>query len=91
MLVHFEAGSVHEAVKMIKKMSQRDLQAKFRLVYGAKTFSNNNNWWVASRLGRRHRLGWLRCDCCSLAVLCASHELCCSLVISGLLFFVRKR
>ncbi|KAL4452584.1 hypothetical protein ABPG75_008246 [Micractinium tetrahymenae] len=43
-LVHFEAGSVHEAVKMIKKMSQRDLQAKFRLVYGAKTFSNNNNW-----------------------------------------------
>lgn len=25
-LVHFEAASVHEAVKMIKKMSQRDLQ-----------------------------------------------------------------
>ncbi|KAL4438966.1 hypothetical protein ABPG77_006903 [Micractinium sp. CCAP 211/92] len=43
-LVHFEASSVHEAVKMVKKMSQRDLQAKFRLVYGAKTFSNNNNW-----------------------------------------------
>ena len=31
-LVHFEAGSTHEAVKLIKKMSQRDLQAKFKLV-----------------------------------------------------------
>ena len=27
-LVHFEAASVHEAVKMIKKMSQRDLQVR---------------------------------------------------------------
>ncbi|PSC73981.1 hypothetical protein C2E20_2710 [Micractinium conductrix] len=43
-LLHFEAASVAEAVKLIKKMSQRDLQAKFKLVYGAKTFSNNNNW-----------------------------------------------
>ena len=42
-LVHFEVASVAEAVKAIKKMSQRDLQAKFRAVYGAKTFSNNNN------------------------------------------------
>ena len=25
-------------------MSQRDLQAKFKCVYGTKTFSNNNNW-----------------------------------------------
>lgn len=42
--MHFEVGSVHEAVKMIKKMSQRDLQAKFLAVYGTKTHSNNNNW-----------------------------------------------
>lgn len=31
-LMHFEADSVAEAFKIIKKMSQRDLQAKFRAV-----------------------------------------------------------
>ena len=34
-LVHFEATSVHEAVKMIKKMSQRDLQVRCWLHWGA--------------------------------------------------------
>lgn len=43
-LKHFQAESVADAAKMIKKMSQRDLQAKFKAVYGTKTFSNNNNW-----------------------------------------------
>ena len=43
-LIHFQAESVADAAKMIKKMSQRDLQAKFKAVYGTKTFSNNNNW-----------------------------------------------
>ena len=35
-LVHFEAASVHEAVKMIKKMSQRDLQVRCLLQVQAK-------------------------------------------------------
>lgn len=43
-LRHFDTESVSEAFKAIKKMSQRDLQAKFKVIYGAKTFSNNNNW-----------------------------------------------
>jgi hypothetical protein len=43
-LAHFGVDSVSEAAKVIKKMSQRDLQAKFKAVYGARTFSNNNNW-----------------------------------------------
>ncbi len=45
-LHHFGADieSVADAAKLIKKMSQRDLQAKFKCVYGTKTFSNNNNW-----------------------------------------------
>lgn len=43
-LSHFGVETVSDAAKSIKKMSQRDLQAKFRSVYGTKTFSNNNNW-----------------------------------------------
>lgn len=43
-LTHFGVETVSDAAKSIKKMSQRDLQAKFRSVYGTKTFSNNNNW-----------------------------------------------
>jgi hypothetical protein len=43
-LSHFGAETVADAAKQIKKMSQRDLQAKFKAVYGTKTFSNNNNW-----------------------------------------------
>jgi hypothetical protein len=43
-LAHFGVDTISEAAKLIKKMSQRDLQAKFKTVYGARTFSNNNNW-----------------------------------------------
>lgn len=43
-LAHFGVDTISEAAKQIKKMSQRDLQAKFKAVYGARTFSNNNNW-----------------------------------------------
>lgn len=43
-LFHFGVDTIAEAAKLIKKMSQRDLQAKFKAVYGARTFSNNNNW-----------------------------------------------
>lgn len=43
-LYHFGSVSVAEASKAIKKMSQRELQAKFRAVYNSVTNSNNNNW-----------------------------------------------
>lgn len=43
-LAHFGTDTISDAARIIKKMSQRDLQAKFRAVYGARTFSNNNNW-----------------------------------------------
>ena len=43
-LSHFGVETVAYAAKQIKKMSQRDLQARFKAVYGTKTFSNNNNW-----------------------------------------------
>ena len=43
-LSHFGVETISDASKIIKKMSQRELQAKFKLVYGARTFSNNNNW-----------------------------------------------
>lgn len=43
-LSHFGVETVSDAAKTIKKMSQRDLQAKFKAVYGTRTFSNNNNW-----------------------------------------------
>ena len=43
-LSHFGVETISDAAKIIKKMSQRELQAKFKVVYGARTFSNNNNW-----------------------------------------------
>lgn len=43
-LRHFRVSTVAEAARAIKHMSQRDLQNMFRLVYGTRTFSNNNNW-----------------------------------------------
>jgi hypothetical protein len=43
-LLHFSTDDVKEAAKEISKMGQRDLQAKFRLVYGTATHSNNNDW-----------------------------------------------
>ena len=44
-LAHFSnADDVKEAAKEISKMGQRDLQSKFKLVYGTATHSNNNDW-----------------------------------------------
>ena len=43
-LAHFSTDDVKEAAKEISKMGQRDLQGKFRLVYGTSTHSNNNDW-----------------------------------------------
>lgn len=43
-LQHFGTADVKEAAKMIGKMGQRDLQARFKLVYGQPTHSNNNEW-----------------------------------------------
>lgn len=43
-LVHFGTLDVKEAARDISKMGQRDLQSKFKLVYGAATHSNNNDW-----------------------------------------------
>lgn len=43
-LAHFSTDDVKEAAKEISKMGQRDLQGKFRLVYGTATHSNNNDW-----------------------------------------------
>lgn len=43
-LAHFGSDDVKEAAKEISKMGQRDLQSKFRLVYGTATHSNNNDW-----------------------------------------------
>jgi len=43
-LFHFSTDDVKEAAKEISKMGQRDLQSKFRLVYGTATHSNNNDW-----------------------------------------------
>lgn len=43
-LLHFSTDDVKEAAKEISKMGQRDLQGKFRLVYGTATHSNNNDW-----------------------------------------------
>jgi hypothetical protein len=43
-LLHFATDDVKEAAKEISKMGQRDLQGKFRLVYGTATHSNNNDW-----------------------------------------------
>ena len=43
-LQHFGTNDVKDAAKIISKMGQRDLQAKFKLVYGQATHSNNNEW-----------------------------------------------
>ncbi|GAB4813884.1 hypothetical protein N2152v2_000930 [Parachlorella kessleri] len=43
-LEHFNAQDVKEAAKEISRMGQRELQGKFKLVYGNTTHSNNNNW-----------------------------------------------
>jgi hypothetical protein len=43
-LRHFDCTDAKDAARVISKMGQRDLQAKFRLVYGAPTHSNNNDW-----------------------------------------------
>lgn len=43
-LEHFETSDVKEATRTINRMGQRELQAKFKLVYGQPTHSNNNEW-----------------------------------------------
>ena len=43
-LAHFGTDDIKEAAKDISKMGQRDLQNKFKLVYGNATHSNNNDW-----------------------------------------------
>ncbi|CAL8461745.1 g1276 [Coccomyxa elongata] len=41
---HFGSIEPKEITREINRLGQRDLQAKFRAVYGTQTFSNNNNW-----------------------------------------------
>lgn len=43
-LEHFGVIDVKEAAKMVSKMGQREMQQKFKLVYGTTTHSNNNDW-----------------------------------------------
>ncbi len=43
-LEHFETNDVKDATRTINRMGQRELQAKFKLVYGQPTHSNNNEW-----------------------------------------------
>lgn len=43
-LAYFNTMDVKDAAKEISKMGQRDLQSKFKLVYGTATHSNNNDW-----------------------------------------------
>eukprot|EP00889_Picochlorum_renovo_P001330 jgi/Picre1/28360/NNA_003766.t1 len=43
-LAHFGTQDVKEAAKDVTKMGQKELQQKFRLVYGTPTHSNNNEW-----------------------------------------------
>lgn len=43
-LEHFGSGDPKEAAKEISRMGQRELQGKFKLVYGNTTHSNNNDW-----------------------------------------------
>lgn len=43
-LAHFPDLDVKEAAREISKMGQRELQTKFKLVYGTTTHSNNNDW-----------------------------------------------
>ncbi|KAL4427974.1 hypothetical protein ABPG75_002063 [Micractinium tetrahymenae] len=43
-LQHFNTSDAREAAKEIARMGQRELQAKFKEVYGSATKSNNNSW-----------------------------------------------
>lgn len=43
-LKHFDTHDVKDAAKLVSKMGQRELQQKFKLVYGTTTHSNNNEW-----------------------------------------------
>lgn len=43
-LAHFNTADPREAAKEIARMGQRELQAKFKEVYGSATKSNNNSW-----------------------------------------------
>lgn len=43
-LEQFGTNDVKEAARDISKMGQRELQNKFKLVYGNTTHSNNNDW-----------------------------------------------
>ncbi|KAL4445414.1 hypothetical protein ABPG77_011239 [Micractinium sp. CCAP 211/92] len=43
-LQHFNTTDAREAAKEIARMGQRELQAKFKEVYGSATKSNNNSW-----------------------------------------------
>ncbi|PSC69809.1 grf-like transcription factor isoform B [Micractinium conductrix] len=43
-LQHFNTADAREAAKEIARMGQRELQAKFKEVYGSATKSNNNSW-----------------------------------------------
>lgn len=43
-MLQFGTSDVKEATRVISKMGQRDLQSKFKLVYGTATHSNNNEW-----------------------------------------------
>lgn len=43
-LEHFGVADIKEAAKMVSKMGQREMQQKFKLVYGTTTHSNNNDW-----------------------------------------------
>ncbi|KAK9834029.1 hypothetical protein WJX81_004707 [Elliptochloris bilobata] len=43
-IAHFGSAEPKEIAKEVSKLGQRDLQARFRVVYGTQTFSNNNTW-----------------------------------------------
>ncbi|KAL6777060.1 hypothetical protein ACKKBF_B20065 [Auxenochlorella protothecoides x Auxenochlorella symbiontica] len=43
-LAHFTTADVKEAAREVSRMGQRDLQARFKAVYGTTTHSNNNDW-----------------------------------------------
>eukprot|EP00887_Chlorella_sp_A99_P001904 scaffold18.g1904.t1 len=43
-LQYFNTNDVKEAAKDISRMGQRELQSKFKVVYGSVTHSNNNDW-----------------------------------------------
>lgn len=43
-LAHFTTDDVKEAAREVSRMGQRELQARFKAVYGTTTHSNNNDW-----------------------------------------------